>query len=109
MTVRQHAKAAVALIAIALNLIVCCVPLLVLLPLKFVVPSARPWFARRAAAVYRAAVAVAFVLAHPAKPVALVGTQRPERLSGLAGATGVQLDRKDVYDVIEASEGRCLP
>ncbi len=59
--------------------------------------------------VHRAVVAVAFVLAHPAKPVALLGTQRPERLARLALATGVQLDRDDVYDVIEASEGQRLP
>ena len=57
----------------------------------------------------RAALAVAFVLAHPAKPVALLGTQRPERLSQLAAATGVHLDRTDVYDIIEASEGARLP
>lgn len=57
----------------------------------------------------RATVAVAFVLAHPAKPVALLGTQRPERLSALAQATGIRLDRSDVYDVIEASEGQRLP
>ena len=57
----------------------------------------------------RAVVAVAFVLAHPATPVALLGTQRPERLARLALATGVQLDRNDVYDVIEASEGQRLP
>ncbi len=59
--------------------------------------------------VERATLAVAFVLAHPAKPVALLGTQRPERLSSLAQATGVHLDRNDVYDVIEASDGVRLP
>lgn len=57
----------------------------------------------------RATIAVAFVLAHPAKPVALLGTQRPERLAQLSAATGVGLDRNDVYDVIEASEGARLP
>ena len=57
----------------------------------------------------RATVALAFVLAHPSRPVALCGTQRPERLTRLATATGVHLDRNDVYDVIEASEGARLP
>ena len=57
----------------------------------------------------RATVAVAFVLAHPSRPVALLGTQRPARLGLLATATGVRLDRSDVYDVIEASEGARLP
>ena len=59
--------------------------------------------------VNRATVAVAFVLAHPSRPVALLGTQRPARLKLLATATGVRLDRSDVYDVIEASEGARLP
>ena len=58
MTVRQHAKATVALFAIALNLLVWCVPLLLLLLLKVLVPPMRAWLARRAADVYRAAVAV---------------------------------------------------
>ena len=57
----------------------------------------------------RATLAVAFVLAHPSRPVALLGTQRPGRLAQLAGATAVNLDRSDVYDVIEASEGARLP
>ncbi|MDE0161486.1 MAG: aldo/keto reductase [Acidimicrobiaceae bacterium] len=57
----------------------------------------------------RATLAAAFVLAHPSRPVALLGTQRPGRLAQLAGATGVHLDRSDVYDVIEASEGARLP
>ncbi len=59
--------------------------------------------------VERATIAVAFVLAHPSRPVALLGTQRPERLVQLAAAPGVRLDRSDVYDVIEASEGARLP
>ena len=57
----------------------------------------------------RATLAVAFVLAHPSRPVALLGTQRSGRLAQLAAATGVHLDRSDVYDVIEASEGERLP
>ncbi|WP_420446233.1 aldo/keto reductase [Candidatus Poriferisodalis sp.] len=59
--------------------------------------------------VNRAAVCVAFVLAHPTAPVAIVGTQKPERLVSLQAALGVHLDRNDVYDVIEASEGQPLP
>ena len=58
MTLRQHAKAAAALVAIALNLMLWCVPLVLLLPLKVLVPPLRAWFARRAADVYRGAVAV---------------------------------------------------
>ena len=57
----------------------------------------------------RAVLAVAFVLAHPSRPVAIVGSQRPERLVEQAAATGVQLDRADVYRLIQASEGQPLP
>lgn len=57
----------------------------------------------------RAAVCIAFVLAHPTAPVAIVGTQQPERLDALQAALGVHLDRNDVYDVVEASEGQPLP
>ncbi len=57
----------------------------------------------------RATVAVAFVLAHPAAPVAIVGTQRPERLVAQAGAASVRLDRADVYSIVQASDGVPLP
>jgi predicted oxidoreductase len=59
--------------------------------------------------VTRAAVAIAFVLAHPSRPVAIVGTQQPARLAELAAATSVHLDRRDVYDLIVASDGVPLP
>ncbi len=57
----------------------------------------------------RAAVALAFVLAHPSRPVALIGTQRPERVDAALGALSVQLDRADCYRIVEASEGEPLP
>lgn len=57
----------------------------------------------------RAAVCVAFVLAHPTAPVAILGTQQPDRLESLQASLGVRLDRIDVYDVIESSEGKPLP
>jgi len=57
----------------------------------------------------RATVALAFALAHPARPVAIVGTQRPERVTASLAALDVQLDRADVYAVIQASEGQPLP
>lgn len=57
----------------------------------------------------RTAVALAFVLAHPAQPVAIVGTQSPERLADLASATRVTLTRAEMYAIVEASEGKKLP
>lgn len=59
--------------------------------------------------VSRAAVAVAFVLAHPAGAVAIVGTQRADRLADIASATRVHLSRTDVYRIIVASDGVPLP
>ncbi len=57
----------------------------------------------------RAAVALAFVLALPTRPVAILGTQRPERLRGASAALTVHLDRTDCYDLVVASEGVPLP
>ena len=57
----------------------------------------------------RVAVALAFVLAHPASPVAIVGTQSPERLTDLATATQVTLSRAEMYEIVQASEGQRLP
>ncbi|MDH4170499.1 MAG: aldo/keto reductase [Acidimicrobiia bacterium] len=57
----------------------------------------------------RASVALAFVLAHPAAPVAIVGSQHPDRLRAAHGALEVHLDRNDAYDIVEASEGVPLP
>ena len=57
----------------------------------------------------RAGIALAFVLAHPARPVALVGSQSAARLQAAAKATAVTLTRADVYALIEAAEGVPLP
>jgi predicted oxidoreductase len=57
----------------------------------------------------RASIAIAFVLAHPSAPVAIVGSQTPERIAGSAAALGVELSRHDVYSIIQASEGVPLP
>ncbi len=59
--------------------------------------------------VSRGAIAVAFVLAHPAQPVALIGTQNRGRLAELAKAATVRLERDDVYALIQASDGVPLP
>lgn len=59
--------------------------------------------------VTRSAVAVAFVLAHPSRPVAILGTQSPSRLAELARATSVRLTRTDLYRIVEASDGAPLP
>ncbi|MGI9601592.1 MAG: aldo/keto reductase [Acidimicrobiales bacterium] len=57
----------------------------------------------------RATVALAFVLAHPSAPVAIIGSQNPARVAAAGRALDVHLDRRDVYDIIESSEGVPLP
>lgn len=57
----------------------------------------------------RSHVAVAFVLAHPSAPVAIIGTQRPDRIVDTTRALDVHLDRQDVYDIVQASQGESLP
>lgn len=59
--------------------------------------------------VTRSAIAIAFVLAHPARPVAIVGTTQTQRLYELAKATAVHLSRTDIYAIVQASEGVALP
>jgi predicted oxidoreductase len=53
----------------------------------------------------RAAVALAFVLAHPSNPVAVIGSQVPARIRAATTALDVHLERTDVYDIIEADQG----
>jgi predicted oxidoreductase len=57
----------------------------------------------------RTTIALAFVLAHPARPVAILGTQNRERMRSSAAAGRIHLERADVYRIIEASEGVPLP
>lgn len=57
----------------------------------------------------RAAICIAFVLAHPSAPVAILGTQTPSRLEAATTALRVTLRREDVYRIIQDSEGEALP
>lgn len=57
----------------------------------------------------RATVALAFALAHPARPIVLVGSQDPDRLATATAALDVPLTRTDAYAIVAASEGRPLP
>jgi predicted oxidoreductase len=57
----------------------------------------------------RATVSIAFVLAHPAAPVALLGTMDLDRIRNASRALTVHLDREDVYAIVQASEGVPLP
>ena len=57
----------------------------------------------------RGTVALAFVLAHPSAPVPIIGTQNADRIRGSLAALDVNLDRSDVYAIVQASEGVPLP
>ena len=57
----------------------------------------------------RGTIGLAFALAHPAQPIAIVGSQRADRITASTAALDVHLDRADVYAVIQASEGVPLP
>jgi aryl-alcohol dehydrogenase-like predicted oxidoreductase len=57
----------------------------------------------------RTTVALAFALAHPCRPVVLIGSQHPNRIAAAAEATNIPLTRTDAYRIIEASEGTPLP
>ena len=57
----------------------------------------------------RSAICLAFVLAHPSAPVAIVGTQTITRIKEATTALGVTLTRTDLYQLIQASEGIPLP
>jgi len=59
--------------------------------------------------VNRSHIAMAFVLAHPSQPIAIVGSQNVDRIADTVRAIDVQLDRADVYAIVQASEGVPLP
>ena len=54
-------------------------------------------------------VALAWVLRHPSRPLAVLGTMNPERLTDLARASDVALGRQDWFAVLEASHGQPVP
>jgi predicted oxidoreductase len=57
----------------------------------------------------RGTVALAFVLAHPSAPVAIIGSQQSARIAASTRALTVTLERGDVYRIVQASEGVPLP
>ena len=59
--------------------------------------------------VERSHIALAFVLAHPAGVVPIVGTQNASRITASLDALDVALDRDDVYAIVQASDGVPLP
>ena len=57
----------------------------------------------------RTAVAYAWVMAHPARPVPLIGSQNPARIREARTAYAVHLTREDWYGILAAARGARLP
>lgn len=55
------------------------------------------------------AAALSWIMAHPARPIPIVGTQRPERLRAAADALRVTWTRERWYAVLQAGMGARLP
>lgn len=55
------------------------------------------------------AVALAFVMSHPSRPVPILGTQQLERIEAARQALGVTLDRAEWYELYQAGTGEPLP
>lgn len=59
--------------------------------------------------VSRAAVAYAWVMAHPSAPMPLVGSQNPDRIREAATAFNLRMMREDWYSVLVAARGVGMP
>ena len=55
------------------------------------------------------AIALAFILRHPARVTPIIGTKNPARLAVAIAARGVELTRAEWYRILEASLGRGMP
>jgi predicted oxidoreductase len=54
-------------------------------------------------------LAYAWILAHPASPIPILGTHRIERIQAAARATTIQLEREDWYALWTAAKGHPIP
>src|SRR5260221_8813437 len=61
------------------------------------------------AAVPRSAVAYAWGMPHPSRPLPLIGSQNPSRIREAAAAYEGQLRREEGYQILEAARGEPMP
>jgi len=54
-------------------------------------------------------LAYAWILAHPAAPIPIIGTHRPERIRAAASAAAIRLEREDWYALWTAAKGHAIP
>ncbi len=59
--------------------------------------------------VSRACLALAWVMAHPSRPIPIIGSQSPERIRQMQDVFKVHLDRADWYAVLVAARGVPMP
>lgn len=59
--------------------------------------------------VSRTAAAYSWIMAHPARPIPIVGTQNPARIREAADAFKIKWTRQDWYEVLVAARGERLP
>jgi predicted oxidoreductase len=57
----------------------------------------------------RSAVAYAWIMAHPARPIPLIGSQNPARIREARSAYSVHLTREEWYRILEAVRGARMP
>jgi predicted oxidoreductase len=63
----------------------------------------------RTQGVSRTAAAYSWIMAHPARPIPIVGSQNPDRIREAANAYTVRWTRTDWYGVLVAARGERLP
>jgi predicted oxidoreductase len=54
-------------------------------------------------------LAYAWIMAHPSRPLPVIGTNRVERIRSAAAAVDIVLEREDWYALWEAAQGRRVP
>lgn len=55
------------------------------------------------------ATALAWVLRHPSRPVAVLGSMNPGRIADLAAAAEVTMERQHWFEILEAAQGHPVP
>ena len=63
----------------------------------------------RAHATTRSALALAFVMRHPSRPIPILGTQNPARIAAATDALKINLTRAEWYSLVVAARGVPLP
>ncbi|ATU90942.1 aldo/keto reductase [Phyllobacterium zundukense] len=55
------------------------------------------------------AIAIAWLLRHPARPIPVLGSLKRERLAAMAAALDIKLERQQWFEILKASTGQDVP